>query len=162
MAFTDITHQKELEIVTHKNKELYKSIIRTSPDPIFMVDMFEKIFFVSPSAFQMLGYSIKEHYPYGMHCLDIIHPADRNRAKHDLRLLKAGKRNGPNEYRVLKRDGTIIFIESHSEVIHAQNGKPDSILYIMRDISKEKNPSGSFVKMKNGSRRYSRKYLIRS
>lgn len=138
MAFTDITLQKELENVTQKNKELYKSIIRTSPDPIVMVDILGKIFMVSPSAFQMLGYSLKEHYPYGMHYLDFIHPKDHNRAKHDLRQLKAGKNTGPNEYQALKKDGTAIFIESHSEVIKDQNGKPDSILYIMRDITKRK------------------------
>lgn len=138
MAFTDITEQKELEIVTQKNKELYKSIIRTSPDPIIMVDMLGKIYMISPSAFQLLGYSIKEHYPYGMHLQDFIHLDDLCEIKNDIRQLKAGKNTGPNEYRVLKRDGTIIFIESHSEVIRDQNGKPDSILFIIRDITKRK------------------------
>ncbi|HWQ66814.1 MAG TPA: PAS domain-containing sensor histidine kinase, partial [Methanospirillum sp.] len=83
-------------------------------------------------------YSIKDHYPYGMHCLSFIHPEDRGRAKHDLRQLKTGNNTGPNEYRAIKRDGSIIFIESRSEIIRDHNGRPDSILYIIRDITKRK------------------------
>ncbi len=138
LVFTDITHQKELETATQQNKELYKSILRTSPDPIVLVDTLGKIFMLSPSAFQILGYSLKEHYPYGMYFLNFIHPSDQSRAKQDLRELKNGTNTGPNEYRAVKRDGTIISIESHSEVIRDQNGKPDSILYIVRDITKRK------------------------
>ena len=138
MAFTDITLQKELEIATQKNKELYKSIIRTSPDAIIMVDMLGKIYMVSPAAFKLFDYSITDHYPYGMQFLDLIHPEDRGRAKHDLRQIKAKINTGPNEYQALKRDGSIICIESHAEVIWDQNERPDSILYIIRDITKRK------------------------
>ncbi|WP_319580434.1 PAS domain S-box protein [uncultured Methanospirillum sp.] len=138
MAFADITHQKELEAVTLKNKELYKSIIRTSPDNITMVDTLGKIFMLSPAAFQMFGYSLHDHYPYGTPFFDMIHPADRGRAKQDIRRLKAGDNTGPSEYRAWKKDGSIIYIESHAEVIRDDQGRPDSILYIIRDITRRK------------------------
>ncbi|PWR73907.1 PAS domain S-box protein [Methanospirillum lacunae] len=138
MAFADITHQKELETATLKNKELYKSIIRTSPDNITMVDMLGKIFMLSPAAFLMFGYSLHDHYPYGTPFLDMIHPSDRGRAKHDIRKLKAGENTGPSEYKAWKKDGTIIYIESHAEVIRDEEGRPDSILYIIRDITRRK------------------------
>lgn len=138
LSFTDITRQKELEVATIKNKELYKSIIRTSPDPIVLGDTLGKIYKMSPSAFSTLGYSIREHYPYGMYCLDFIHPDDRDQAKHNLRLLKEGKNTGPNEYRAIRKDGAIIHIESHAEIVRDQNGNPDSILFIFRDITRRK------------------------
>lgn len=137
-GFTDINHQKELEQTLQKNKELYRSIIRTSPDNITMVDMLGKIFMVSPAAIRMFGYNDKDRSPYGMPILDHIHPADRARFKHDVRQLKAGTNTGVHEYRAVRKDGSELYIESHSEIIHDNQGRPDSILYVIRDITQRK------------------------
>jgi PAS domain S-box-containing protein len=137
-GFTDINHQKELEQTLQKNKELYRSIIRTSPDNITMVDMLGKIFMVSPAAVRMFGYNDKDRSPYGMPILDHIHPADRARFKHDVRQLKAGTNTGVHEYRAVRKDGSELYIESHSEIINDNQGRPDSILYIIRDITQRK------------------------
>ena len=138
IAFADINHQKELEITIQKNKELYRSVIRTSPDNITMVDMLGRIFMVSPAATKMFGYDYNDRYPYGMPFIDNIHPSDHGRFKHDLRQLKQGKNTGTHEYRAIRRDGSTIYIESHSEIIHDSEGRADSILYIIRDITRRK------------------------
>jgi len=137
-AFADINHQKELEQTLQKNKELYRSIIRTSPDNITMVDMLGRIFMVSPAAIRMFGYNEKDRSPYGMPIIDHIHPDDQARFKHDVRSLKAGVKTGVQEYRAVRKDGTPFYIESHSEIIHDTQGRPDSILYIIRDITQRK------------------------
>lgn len=137
-AFADINHQKELEQNLQKNKELYRSIIRTSPDNITMVDMLGKIFMVSPAATRMFGYNDKDRSPYGMPILDHIHPADQARFKHDVRQLKAGTNTGVHEYRAVRKDGSELYIESHSEIIHDNQGRPDSILYVIRDITQRR------------------------
>jgi len=139
IGFVDITNQKQLEITLQKNKELYRSFIRTSPDNITMVDMLGRIFMVSPAAFTMFGYNTNDRYPYGMPFIDHIHPEDIPQFKHDLRQLKAGYNSGINEYRAVRKDGTVINIESHSGIILDSQGRPDAILFIIRDISERKD-----------------------
>jgi len=138
IAFADINHQKELEQTLQKNKELYRSIIRTSPDNITMVDMLGKIFMVSPAAIRMFGYNDKDRSPYGLPIIEHIHPEDQALFKHDIRQLKGGINTGVHEYRAVRKDGTQFYIESHSEIIHDAHGRPDSILFIIRDITHRK------------------------
>jgi PAS domain S-box-containing protein len=123
IAFADINHQKELEQTLQKNKELYRSIIRTSPDNITMVDMLGKIFMVSPAAIRMFGYNDKDRSPYGLPIIEHIHPEDQALFKHDIRQLKGGINTGVHEYRAVRKDGTQFYIESHSEIIHDAHGR---------------------------------------
>lgn len=138
IAFVDMTTQKQLEMTLQKNKELYRSFVRTSPDNITLVDMLGRIFMVSPAAFTMFGYSIQDRYPYGLPFIDQIHPEDIPRFKHDMRQLKTGKKPGINEYRAVRKDGSVIFIESHSSIVLDAQGRPDAILFIIRDITRRK------------------------
>lgn len=138
LGLIDITHQKRLEKSVKENKELYKSIIKTSPDPIIMSDMLGKIFMLSPSAFELFGFSMQNNYPYGGYCLDYIHPEDLPRAKNALRELKAGIKSENNEYRAYSYDGALIEIESHAEIVKDQDGNPERILFIIRDITRRK------------------------
>jgi PAS domain S-box-containing protein len=95
ITFQDIMDQKRAE-------EAYETMANSSQAGFYVLQH-GKFQFVNQNAAKMLGYSQQDLI--GMKNMEIVHPADRRRArKMGMEMLK-GKRTSPFEYRIISRDG---------------------------------------------------------
>ncbi len=72
--FRDITERKLAEEKIERNEKRYRTLIENSYDAIFLRDERGKIFYQSPSAEKIIGYTIDEINKVGVN--DFIHPDD--------------------------------------------------------------------------------------
>jgi PAS domain S-box-containing protein len=107
----DITVRKKAEIVIKKSDERFKALIQNSNDIIRILDKNGIIIFDSPSSSRILGYP--EGFFVGKNPFDFIHPEDVERIKKDLKEVYSNYNSGiPSIFRILKADGSYLFVES--------------------------------------------------
>lgn len=125
------------ELSLREKADLYDTFVNVSPDTIVITDLTGIILFASKNAQSMFGLE-DETEAYGTPVLRYIDPAEHEKVLKGLRLRLDGKSLAPREYTGLKKDRTPIFIEINGEIIRDEQGKPEKLLYIIRDISKRK------------------------
>jgi len=133
----DISAQKEAELALIDSTELYRSILKASPDNITITDMKGKILITSPVAFSMFGYVPEDNHD--LQLLDFIAKEDRLRALNNIEKLFLGTLKGPNEYIGVRKDGSFLNIEVNSSLIRTAYGEPYKIIFIVRDITTRKD-----------------------
>jgi PAS domain S-box-containing protein len=98
----------------------------------------QRIDFVSPSVEIMLGYSVEEWLNTPNFWLSIVHPDDRERAARVAADAFARGETHTNQFRWLAKDGRTLWVESHSTVIHDDNGVPVGMRGVTLDITARK------------------------
>lgn len=133
----EIQVRQQTELSLREKADLYDSFIDVSPDTIVVTDLNGIILFSSNNAQSMFGFKDQSE-AYGTSVLRYIDPAEHEKVMEGLRQRLSGNPLAPMEYRGLKQDGSAFFIEINGEIIRNVQGKPEKLLYIIRDISKRK------------------------
>ncbi|HRZ28365.1 MAG TPA: PAS domain S-box protein [Spirochaetota bacterium] len=134
----DITDRKRAEEALVRSEELYRSILTASPDDITIVDLSGRITAGSPMAVKMFGYASEEEI-LGRDALEFIVPEDREFARTNLaRRFRGGSPLGTVEYRGLRADGSLFDMEVNADLIRGKDGKPTSMVLIVRDVTERK------------------------
>ncbi|MCX6306096.1 MAG: PAS domain S-box protein [Bacteroidetes bacterium] len=133
----DITQRKQTEDVLHKSEALYRSILNASPDDITIADLEGNILFTSPKALTMFGYENSEQL-FNRNILEFLIPDDYRAAQTEIARMHQGLSSGLGEFHGVKSDGSIFDVEVNTEFIRNAEGKPTSMLFIIRDISHRK------------------------
>lgn len=120
-----------------ESEERYRSIVNACPDDITIADLEGRILMVSPVGLTMFGYARQEQL-LGRMITDFIVEEDRNRALSDIALLFQGKLTGPTAYKGLRADGSIFDFEAKGEFIRCAEGKPVSMVLVVRDLTERK------------------------
>jgi len=121
-----------------KSEELYRSIIKASPDGIAISDNQGRLGILSPSAVTMLGGSSEDEF-IGKTVFDMIHPDDVPQIKEKLSMLLSGHKQNAYQLRSKRKDGSIFPNEINSDVIRDQKGNPTELVTIFRDITEREN-----------------------
>jgi len=134
IAASALQRHKAEELLSHSETR-FKHIINNLNDVIFNVDLHGTIQFLSDSITTLTGYS-KEKL-IGTKFIDYIYPADiiglQNRFKEALE----GKLI-PYQYRIIKSDGSIIWVKSSSRPMFFNNSNITGLTGVLNDISAEK------------------------
>jgi PAS domain S-box-containing protein len=133
----DISKIKQAGEEMEKSERLYRSILTASPDTIVLTDLEGRIRMVSPAGLTMFDYGSSEELQ-GHAILDFLVPEDRERATASISLMFQGTHTGPDEYRALRSDGSTIMIEANGDFIIGSTGRPESMIFIIRDIRDRK------------------------
>ena len=113
----------------------FKTIISSSKDVIFTVDLDGRITYVSPRV-EDYGYTQQELQ--GRSIAEIAHPEDREfLVKAYANAIKTGHTLPIIPYRVRKKDGTYFYSEQKSGIVFV-NGKPAYLTGVMRDVTEQK------------------------
>ncbi len=83
----------------------YRELVESLPQIVFETDENGKLLFANGAAFEAFGYC-REVLQAGFNVLEVFAPEDAQRAREDFRQALAGGTAGPNEYRVLRKDGS--------------------------------------------------------
>lgn len=133
----DISDRKLIEKALRDSEELYRSILKASPDAIAITDLDGRFLMVTPSAVSMFGCQSDEDM-LGHFNTEFILPEDRERAINNTALRFSGRMKGLGEYRGLRKDGSSIEIDVNGEFLRDQHGQPIKIIFIVRDITDRK------------------------
>lgn len=119
-----------------EREELFHLISENAADMIAVVDMTGKRLFNSLSYQRVLGYSAEELQASSS--FEQIHPDDRERV---MKAAEEARRSGIGktlEYRLRHKNGTWLVLESTSSVIRDENGKPEKLVIVNRNITERK------------------------
>lgn len=134
----DITALKSAQQKLAESEKLYRLLATNSKDLItlYKADEDATRVFISPSAQDILGYSPEElvgHSPF-----EIILEDDLERLRTDTHQITLSGRPAAVEYRIRKKDGSVIWLESNSHPFFDGDGKMIGFQTSARDITQRK------------------------
>ncbi|NTW64419.1 MAG: PAS domain S-box protein, partial [Chlorobiaceae bacterium] len=131
---TDITIQKQVEDSLWESDHLYRRFIETACEGVLVIHG-DHLRFVNPMLSEMTGYTEAELLAIPV--TDFIHPDDFECVKyHHLKRLKGDAADLRIEFRIIKKDRSIAWIEM-SGVKTEWNGKPATLNFLI-DITDRK------------------------
>lgn len=133
----EVVSRKQVEEALLESEEVYKTLLKTSPDAVTLTDLEGKITDLSQRTLELHGFDNAEEL-IGRNALDIIAPEDRERAITNLQktLTEDSIRNV--EYTLLKKDGSRFIGELSASLIRNTQGKPKAFIATTRDITERK------------------------
>lgn len=129
----DITERQLAEETKNRSDQLFRSIAENSADLIAVVDQSGHRIYNNPAYERLLGYTPEELK--GTVSFQQIHPDDRPRVT---RAAQQALKTGVGqivEYRMQRKDGTYVTLESHGSFIRDSHGEIEASVISARDIS---------------------------
>ncbi len=133
---TDITKRKLAEEALRESEEKYKTLVESSHDMIFMVDLEGTFLFTNEATGTTLGYSEEEIR--GTDGFALIHPDDSEAVRARFSRLAEGKREDNIEYRYRTKNGSYINVLNNASPIFDSEGNVIAAFGIARDITQFK------------------------
>jgi two-component system, cell cycle sensor histidine kinase and response regulator CckA len=117
--------------------ELYRSVVRASPDAVTATDLEGRITAVSRRSVELYG-GVDEADLLGRSALDFIAPEEHQKALANLaRTLEQGV-IGPVEYTVVRRDGSRFSGDLCAATVQDRDGKVTGFVATVRDVTEKK------------------------
>ena len=132
ITFWDITPRRQAQHAQRRSEQLFRSIAENTADLIAVVDGNGRRVYNNPSYQRILGYTPEELK--GTVGFEQIHPDDRERV---VRGAAEALRTGEGkvlEYRMRRRDGSYVTLESHSSFIRDAAGDVENLVISARDV----------------------------
>lgn len=128
--------RQKAEEALRKSEQMYRTLVETSHDIIFIVDFKGNFLFTNKAFESILGYSDKD--TKRMNGFELVHPEDLDSARKRFAGLIEGKRENNMEYRYRTKDGSYIYILNNASPIFDSQGNAIAAFGIARDISELK------------------------
>jgi PAS domain S-box-containing protein len=141
-ALVDISHRKRTDRALRESEEMYRTLVRTSPDGVISTDLQGRITFASLSAAQMHGYERPEEL-VGMDGLELLVPEQRQLGAERMRGILDAQDVTSREFELLRRDGTMFHGDVNASVIRGTDGKPSGFIITIRDVTERKEAQES-------------------
>jgi PAS domain S-box-containing protein len=134
----DITALKHVQQKLAESEKLYRLLATNSKDLItlYRADEDATRVFISPSVKDILGYSPEELI--GKSPFDIILEEDAKRMQEETHRTTLSGRPAATEYRIRKKDGSIVWMESYSHPFFDADGKMIGFQTSARDVTQRK------------------------
>ena len=138
----DTRYLAQTEDTLENSRELYRTLIETSPDGIILSDIdIEKgnIVMANQEAAVLLGYkSVKDIFSHLKSTIEIFIPKDRDKALKNAGIILKKGYSKNNEYSIQTGDGASVPVEISTSLIKDSQGKPRYFLSTIRDIRERK------------------------
>ncbi len=130
----DLTERKKAEQALRQSEENFRTLIERAPDAI-LVNRDRKIIYVNKRCLDLLGYGDRESLSQ-KDPLEIVHLDDRPKVTQRIQNALLGGENPSLEIRVVRRDGSLVDVESTS--VGIQFEERSSTMVILRDITERR------------------------
>lgn len=144
---TDITEEVLAKQQLKKSEELYRLLSENSRDIIALYepDINSEFLFISQAVQEMLGYRPEELI--GTTPFNIVHPEDRQHLSEDvLSTVLHKEKSLTRQYRTIRKDNSIVWMESIIKPIINSCGEVVSILSSSRDITEGRVAQEAIIK----------------
>jgi len=137
-TITNITERKRAEEALRESEEKLKSIFINMTDVVWSISWPDLTHnYISPSLEKLYGRSKQELLDSPNLFQDITHPDDKHLTEKAIKqLLEEGK--AERECRIIKPDGSIIWVNDRSKMIYDENQLPIRVDGVTRDITERK------------------------
>jgi PAS domain S-box-containing protein len=138
----DISERKRTEGALRSSEAVFRKLIEAAPDAV-LVSRSDTAVYANPLYLRLTGYDTIEELA-ATKGSSLLHPDDRI-ALDDRRrtILEGTGRTPPREYRIVRRDGRIVWVECVSLAIDFE-GSP-AMLTFMRDISERREAQAQLI-----------------
>lgn len=118
----------------------YRILVEHIPAATYIasLDISSSDLYVSPQIETILGYSQAEWIADPELWYKLLHPEDSERVLEENAYSFATGKPFRSEYRMIRRDGEVVWIEDHAEPTECDSGAPVSFYGVMLDITKRK------------------------
>jgi PAS domain S-box-containing protein len=103
----------------------------------------QRLDFVSDYVETMLGYSVEQWLSTPQFWHSIVHDEDKERATSEAAAIFAGGKGGASQFRLVTKDGSILWVEARSVVITDDHGNPIGMRGVTMDITPRKQKEAS-------------------
>ncbi|MEP6664166.1 MAG: PAS domain S-box protein, partial [Verrucomicrobiota bacterium] len=128
----DITARKQLEETLREREEFFRLISENMSDMVAVLDPEGKRLYNSPSYNSLLGHPSSL---VGTNSFMEIHADDRASIKHLFEQTISSGVGQRAQFRFVRKDGSIRYVESQGSVIKDKNGQPDKVVVVSRDVT---------------------------
>jgi PAS domain S-box-containing protein len=134
----DITERRQTEDALKLSETRFRNLIENAPDAIAVYPPDDRrLVYANPAFASLLGYDVPQEM-LGSSIDVFIHPEDRPiLERRRARLAEARGALAPQEYRMLRKDGTVVYAEIVSMILE-YDGKPNVIAF-GRDLTERKH-----------------------
>lgn len=142
----------ELLKQTQKSEARYRSLLENIPVTTYInsLDMEAQTKYVSPQVEKLLGYSRTLFIEDPLFWTKILHPDDAQQVQQHSQRTSRTLENFEMEYRVVARDGRVVWLKDEATVVCDENGKPLYWLGVWTDITNLKRADEEQSDLING------------
>jgi len=130
----DITEYKKAEQKLKESEQKYRDIAELLPDIIFEADKKFKMTYTNSIGFEKFGYN-REDIEKGIYLIDFVSDDYKEKAAVKLRSIISGEKTEPDEYLMVKKNGSKFYARVHSRPIY-ENGNIVGVRGTVSDINK--------------------------
>ncbi len=132
----DIIERIRSEEALRQSEENYRVIVNQAVAGILKIDMSGHIIFTNDQFGKMLGYAPEELLR--MKIVDLVHEKDRTRHMEMFEAMKKEGREYMIEKRLIRKDGSYIWVNNYNAAIFARDGSPQYAAIVSVNISDQK------------------------
>ncbi len=129
----------------------YRALVENIPAVIFVAPLESGLgdAYISPQIESILGFTQEEWLGDPLRWYHQVHPADKQRWSVEASRLFLSGQPLLSTYRVLARDGRVVWFQCDARMIHSQDGKPSFIHGIGFDVTELKETEASLEKARD-------------
>jgi len=134
---TDISEHKRAEDALKASEDRYRTLVETSPDAIFLVDVTGRILSVNDQALRIAGAASADDL-VGKSFYELVPATRRKEHAAGLQQLLGGEVGTTIEYDLDRPDGTSVTLEVRGALVRNDEGVPIALMGIARDVTARK------------------------
>ncbi len=133
----DITDRKQAEKALKESEERFRSLVENITDVFYVTDARGKLIYGSPNLYTGTGYTPEEII--GKSYVRLVAPVDRRIViDYYINQTNSNVQDIQCEFRVMRKDGTILWADQRSRVIRDSSGNVIEYRNVIRDITDRK------------------------
>ena len=141
--FRDISARHQSIEALRRSEETFRKLIELAPDAVW-INNGRQLLYVNSATVRMLGYDTVDSV-LALSPLAIVHPDDHApMIERSRQMMMSGQPMPPREYRIRRRDGSLIMTEVQSMPVDWEGGK--AILGFARDVTARKEIEAELVR----------------
>lgn len=132
----DTTEQKKAAEEIRQSGERYFLTTMATNDMIWDWNLITNEIWWNNNYNRLFGYEENKNLHHIQSWIDSIHPEDKDRVVSGInKIIKTGEKFWTDQYRYLKKDGTVLFVYDRGYVTHDESAKPVRMIGSMLDIT---------------------------
>jgi PAS domain S-box-containing protein len=139
-SFRDVTERRRSEEALRQAEQKYRALVEGIPAVVYLAEfgMSGPWVYVSPRIEEVLGYTPEEWIADPELWFRRIHPEDKEVAQETEARSRASGAPLAAEYRMLARDGRIVWVRDEAVVVRDEDGRPLFLQGFMHDVTERK------------------------